>query len=86
MSDLVQLSKEGDIAVITINNPPVNALSPGVPEGIEKAIAEIEKDPDVKAAVMIGGGKHVYRGRGYQHVRSDDLGQGRAASICFRRC
>ncbi len=39
MSELVQLSKDGDVAVITINNPPVNALSPGVPEGIEAAIA-----------------------------------------------
>jgi 3-hydroxyacyl-CoA dehydrogenase len=62
MSDLVQLSKDGDIAVITINNPPVNALSPGVPEGIEKAIAEIEQDPSVKAAVLIGGGRTFIAG------------------------
>ena len=34
MSNLVRVSKENDIAVITIDNPPVNALSPGVPEGI----------------------------------------------------
>jgi enoyl-CoA hydratase/carnithine racemase len=34
MSDLVQLTKDNDIAIIMINNPPVNALSPGVPEGI----------------------------------------------------
>ncbi len=34
MSDLVTLTKDGNIAIITINNPPVNALSPGVPEGI----------------------------------------------------
>ncbi len=33
MSDLVQLTKDFDIAIITINNPPVNALSPGVPAG-----------------------------------------------------
>jgi len=32
MSNLIQVSKDHDIAVITINNPPVNALSPGVPE------------------------------------------------------
>ena len=42
MSDLVQFSKDKDIAIITINNPPVNALSRGVPEGIEAAIARIE--------------------------------------------
>jgi 3-hydroxyacyl-CoA dehydrogenase len=62
MTDLVQLSKDGDVAVITINNPPVNALSPGVPEGIEKAIAEIDKDPSVKAAVLIGGGRTFIAG------------------------
>jgi 3-hydroxyacyl-CoA dehydrogenase len=38
MSDLVQLTTDNGVAVITINNPPVNALSPGVPEGIAQAI------------------------------------------------
>ena len=56
MSDLVQLTKNNDIAIITINNPPVNALSPGVPEGIAEAIEKIDKDPGVKAAVLIGSG------------------------------
>ncbi|MGB9069479.1 MAG: 3-hydroxyacyl-CoA dehydrogenase NAD-binding domain-containing protein [Candidatus Acidiferrales bacterium] len=62
MSDLVELSRQGDVAVITINNPPVNALSAGVPEGIEAAIAEIQTDPGVKAAVLIGGGKTFIAG------------------------
>jgi 3-hydroxyacyl-CoA dehydrogenase len=56
MSDLVQLSKDNGIAVITINNPPVNALSPGVPEGIGSAVDEINKDASILAAVLIGGG------------------------------
>jgi len=62
MSDLVQLSKDNGIAVITINNPPVNALSPGVPEGIAAAIEQIDKDDSVKAAVLIGGGKTFVAG------------------------
>jgi 3-hydroxyacyl-CoA dehydrogenase len=62
MSDLVQLSKDNDIAVITINNPPVNALSPGVPEGISDAIEQVGKDPSVKAAVLIGGGRTFVAG------------------------
>ncbi|MGA8144217.1 MAG: 3-hydroxyacyl-CoA dehydrogenase NAD-binding domain-containing protein [Candidatus Acidiferrales bacterium] len=62
MSDLVQLTKNGDIAVITINNPPVNALSPGVPEGIGDAIEQIGKDHSVKAAVLIGGGRTFVAG------------------------
>ncbi|MGB2644431.1 MAG: 3-hydroxyacyl-CoA dehydrogenase NAD-binding domain-containing protein [Candidatus Acidiferrum sp.] len=62
MSDLVQFTNENGIGVITINNPPVNALSPGVPEGIASAIAQIDADPAIKAAVIIGGGKTFIAG------------------------
>jgi 3-hydroxyacyl-CoA dehydrogenase len=62
MSDLVQLTKDGDIAIITINNPPVNALSPGVPDGISEAIEQIGKDVSVHAAVLIGGGRTFVAG------------------------
>src|SRR6185295_20308854 len=62
MNDLVQFTQQGEIAVVTINNPPVNALSPGVPEGIAKAIEQIDKDDSVKAAVIIGGGKTFVSG------------------------
>src|SRR5262245_38664485 len=62
MSELVSLSKDGEIAVITVNNPPVNALSPGVPEGIVAAVEAIAKDDEVKAAVLIGGGRTFIAG------------------------
>jgi 3-hydroxyacyl-CoA dehydrogenase len=63
MSTLVRLSRDkGDIAIITIDNPPVNALSPGVPEGIATAVEEINNDPSVKAAVLIGGGRTFVAG------------------------
>src|SRR5271155_186843 len=62
MSDLVQFTKDNEIAVITINNPPVNALSPGVPEGISEAIEPINKDPEIGAAVLIGGGRTFVAG------------------------
>jgi len=63
MSDLVQLSKENDIAIITINNPPVNALSPGVPQGIGESIRKIQQGDSVKAAVLIGEGGRSWPGR-----------------------
>jgi len=62
LSDLVQLTKDQDIAIITIVNPPVNALSPGVPEGISAAIEQIGKDSSVKAAVLIGSGSTFVAG------------------------
>ena len=62
MSELVTLSKNGDVAVVTVNNPPVNALSPGVPEGILAHIQTAAADPAVKAIVLIGGGKTFIAG------------------------
>ena len=40
MNELVSYMTHDDVAVITINNPPVNALSPGVPEGIAAGIRD----------------------------------------------
>ena len=44
MEKLVNLTTQDGVAVITINNPPVNALSPGVPEGLVAALDAAEKD------------------------------------------
>ncbi len=62
MSNLIKVGKQNDIAVITIDNPPVNALSPGVPEGVVAAIDEMNADPAIKAAVVIGGGSTFVAG------------------------
>jgi 3-hydroxyacyl-CoA dehydrogenase len=62
MSELVQLTKDKDVAIITINNPPVNALSPAVAEGISQAIKEIIEGVSVKAAVVIGAGRTFVAG------------------------
>jgi 3-hydroxyacyl-CoA dehydrogenase len=56
MSELVKLTHAEDIAVVTIDNPPVNALSPGVPEGILHSIQAAAHDPAIKAIVVIGAG------------------------------
>jgi 3-hydroxyacyl-CoA dehydrogenase len=54
MSELVQLTKPDGVAVVTINNPPVNALSAAVASGMTAAVAQIEKDDAVQAVVFIG--------------------------------
>ena len=57
MSDATSYSVRDGIAVITMNNPPVNGLGsvlrPGIMDGIKKAGA----DPAVKALVIIGTAK-----------------------------
>src|SRR6185503_14856469 len=62
MNELVSQTREGEIAIITINNPPVNALSPGVPEGIAEAIAEACTNESIKGVVLIGGGRTFIAG------------------------
>ncbi len=62
MDDLVQLTRDKDVAIITINNPPVNALSPAVAQGIAKASEQVAKDDGVKAVVLIGGGRTFVAG------------------------
>lgn len=62
MNDLVQLHIDGDVAIITINNPPVNALSPAVAQGIERAIDAAQHDDNVTAVVVIGSGRTFIAG------------------------
>ena len=60
--DLVRFEKHGEIGVVVVDNPPVNALSPGVPEGIVKHIDAGAADPTIKALVVIGAGRSFIAG------------------------
>jgi 3-hydroxyacyl-CoA dehydrogenase len=79
MDELVSLTREGEIAIIRVNNPPVNALSPGVPEGIGAAIAEAAQDDTVRGVVLIGGGRTFIAGadiKEFGKVTSGEKGGG----------
>ena len=62
MSRLVEYSTRGNVAVVTVVNPPVNALSVGVPEGIVDGVRRAEADPVVAAIVLAGGGRGFIAG------------------------
>jgi 3-hydroxyacyl-CoA dehydrogenase len=81
MTDLVQLAKDNGIAVIAINNPPVNALSPGVPEGISDALDQIARDDSVKAAVLIGGGRTFVAGADIKEFGKMTSGKSRGPGL-----
>jgi 3-hydroxyacyl-CoA dehydrogenase len=81
MTDLIQLTKENDIAVITINNPPVNALSPGVPEGISESLDQIAQDANIKAVVLIGGGRTFIAGADIKEFGKMTSGKPRGAGL-----
>lgn len=62
MDDLVQFTRDKDVAIITINNPPVNVLSPGVAQGISQAVEQVGNDNDIKAVVLTGAGRTFIAG------------------------
>jgi len=62
MSELVKFSRQDGVGVITVDNPPVNALSPGVPEGILAAVQNAQSDGAVDALVLIGAGRTFIAG------------------------
>ena len=54
--------KDGDILVVTSDNPPVNALGAEVRRGLAAAIAAAAEDASVKAVVIIGAGRTFFAG------------------------
>ncbi len=58
----VLFSTQGDVGVITINNPPVNALRNAVRAGIKEGVDKFVADPAIKAIVLIGGGRTFIAG------------------------
>jgi 3-hydroxyacyl-CoA dehydrogenase len=56
MAQLVRYEVRDRVAIITVDNPPVNALSPGVPEGISEAVERACRDSTADAIVLIGAG------------------------------
>ena len=51
---VVDLQQEGDVAVVTMDNPPVNALGIVLREGLMQAFARLAALPAVKAVVLSG--------------------------------
>ena len=54
---LVQLERSGPIAVLTLDNPPVNALSHALRQAIRENLAATLADPDVAAVVIACAGR-----------------------------
>lgn len=81
MNRLVEPQSENDVAVIVIQNPPVNALSPGVPEGIAAAIEAAEADAAIRAVVVIGGGRTFIAGADIKELEHAAGGQGGAPKL-----
>src|SRR5215471_6371286 len=79
MTELVRFSVASGVAVITIDNPPVNALSPGVPEGLSAFIHKAGEDPSVSAVVIIGAGRTFVAGADIKQLEEHAHGRGSGA-------
>ena len=58
----VNTALHGAILVVTIDNPPVNALGQAVRQGLAAAIQQAEADDAVKAVLLVGAGKAFIAG------------------------
>lgn len=58
----VRTEREGAVAVILIDNPPVNAGSLAVREGLLAALTAVASDPSVAAVVIMGDGRSFISG------------------------
>ena len=59
---VTDLTAQGDVAVLTVNSPPVNALSQQVRDGIVKGMQQAIADAAVKAVVLICDGRTFIAG------------------------
>ncbi|WP_349607713.1 3-hydroxyacyl-CoA dehydrogenase NAD-binding domain-containing protein [Cupriavidus sp. DF5525] len=58
----VTYAVEDGVALIAVNNPPVNALAAGVREGIMEGVARANADAGIEAIVLLGEGKNFIAG------------------------
>lgn len=62
ITDMVDLETRDGVAVVTVDNPPVNALSEGVRTGLFEAVTEAEVDTAIKAILIICKGRTYIAG------------------------
>src|SRR5580704_2950427 len=61
-ADLVRYDRVNRVAVITIDNPPVNALGPAVWDALDEAVRRAAHDPAADAIVLMGAGSTFIAG------------------------
>ena len=62
INDVTTIEKDGNISIITLNSPPVNALSASVREGLHKGITEARNDGESEAIIIICEGRTFIAG------------------------
>jgi len=71
----IRVNMEDSIAILTINNPPVNQMSPQMMEDFRAAVFSAWEDNEVKAVVLTGTGRNFIAGADItqlKHVKGRD--------------
>ena len=61
---LVYWGKEEKVAIITIDNPPLNVLSIAVADQLKEVVRQIHSDPDISAVIVTGAGERAFMAGG----------------------
>ena len=61
-TSVVELRQDGDVLLVSVNNPPVNALGAAVRQGLMAAMEQADASAAVKAVVIVGQGKAFIAG------------------------
>ena len=72
-----------NVAVLTVDNPPVNPLSEGVRNGAYEGMVKAEADPDVKAIVITGKGRAFIAGADISEFGG--AGEGHSLNDVFKK-
>ena len=62
INSVADLAVEGEVALVTINSPPVNALSQAVRDGLKLGVEQAEANSAVKAIIIICAGRTFIAG------------------------
>jgi enoyl-CoA hydratase len=68
----VSVERREQVAVVSIDYPPVNLLHPAVAEQIRAATDDLANQPDVRCVVITGTGRHFVGGGDLRYVRTLD--------------
>jgi len=62
MNPIVQVQRHGDIAVIVVDNPPVNTITAAARAGMNEALDQVGNDPSIRAVILRCQGNNFFTG------------------------
>jgi enoyl-CoA hydratase/carnithine racemase len=84
-SSLVRVERTVDVARVTLNQPPLNLVDPGLIEALTDTFAHLADDPSVRLAVLTGSGRAFCAGMNVRVLRDLDVSGAKALITRLQR-